>query len=158
MPDTTPERDRFGEPECKKNTRAFLKARKAWVADREGSGIADTGRIAWLDDGFGDDSPNLTVADVERLLERDDYAEDTRLQLAQASAKWRAQYEEQHARADRLYATLLEVLSGSWRSGHPGYPAVQSPWIAENRFQSWRAILNEPSPTPDVAHTCEEGS
>ena len=90
------------EPECKKNIRAFLKARKTWVADREGSGISDTGRLAWLDDGFSNDVPHLTVADVERLLERDDYAETTRLQLAEACARLRSERDELHTRLDAI--------------------------------------------------------
>ncbi|WP_328436939.1 helix-turn-helix domain-containing protein [Streptomyces sp. NBC_00444] len=47
-------------------------------------------------------------------------------------------------RADRLAATLDEVLRHFVHKGHPGEPCLQTGWISEKTVARWRAVLNPP--------------
>ncbi|MGA4867593.1 hypothetical protein ACPB9J_33710 [Streptomyces lavendulocolor] len=59
----------------------------------------------------------------------------------------REQTAEATARADRLSATLSDILSRFVHHGHPGEPCLQTGWIDVKTVERWRAALswNEPS-------------
>lgn len=53
-------------------------------------------------------------------------------------------------KADRLCATLEQVLRSFVHYTHPGEPSVQSHHVPLARVQAWRAVLNPPKETPDA--------
>jgi uncharacterized protein (DUF2267 family) len=51
---------------------------------------------------------------------------------------------ENGERAERIAATLDEVLRQFVHKGHPGEPCLQTGWISEKTVARWRAVLYPP--------------
>lgn len=45
-------------------------------------------------------------------------------------------------------AVLDEILGPTWRQGHPGYPARQSGWVKEDRYNMWQNVRRELAQPP----------
>lgn len=159
------------DPKLPGQIRAYI---DAWKAD---------GGATYVSQGFFRDgtSQRLTVAQLEELLERDAYAEKTRLELAEACARLRQERNdalqqsaarlallEQAAndglalaeQRDVLYDTLRQVLGSPWENGHPGYAAMRTFWIYADTVKKWKAVLAsipQPERPADLREVPEAG-
>lgn len=167
MPDlTAPEHHPF-DPAVPDHLDAFI---AAWQTDIGTDETLPVGEALHVDGQWR----VLTLGELIQIRDRLAFAEKTRLEiaaktrleLAEKCATYRSERDDYHAKADalvnnlakargerdRLRSVLLDVLGASWRHGHPGYAAMQSAWVAESRFQGWRAVLAETGPgTPGPA-------
>lgn len=120
-------------------------------ADRQTAADA----VSYIADAFDDDEHLgewVTEQLVNRGVDLADLAEKAKASAALGDIaralldqnelqRTRAALERATGRQMALVGILGDLLRGPWESGHPGYAAVRTHWIREEKVSEWRTLL-----------------